>query len=280
MPFRPLSFLLALFGLFVLILLVLVLFAVLVLFLFLLRFGGERRGLRGALLLGVFGVGAVQFALGGGAVLGLVDLAVDGALADEVGVLAHGDDLAAIHDDDLVRVHQRGDALGDDDLRHFRPLRGQRLTDHGVGLGIDGAGGIVEDQHLRLFEQRAGDAEALALAAGDVRAALLDVGIVLVGELLDEVVRLRQFAGVDHLFIGGVRVAPAQVVLDGAGEEDVLLQHHGHGIAQRFKVVLAHVHAADEHAALGDVVKAGNELHQRPIWTSPCRRVCPPPRRA
>ena len=127
-------------------------FAVLVLFLFLLRFGGERRGLRGALLLGVFGVGAVQLALGGGAVLGTVDLAVDVALADEVGVPAHGDDLAAIHDDDLVRVHQRGDALGDDDLGDLGPLRGQRLTDHGVGLGIDGAGGIVEDQHLRLFE--------------------------------------------------------------------------------------------------------------------------------
>ena len=97
----------------------------------------------------------------------------------------------------------------------------------------------------------------------DVRAALLDVGIVLVRELLDEVVRLRQFAGVDHLFIGGIGVAPAQVVLDGAGEEDVLLQHHGHGVAQRFKVVLAHVHAADQHAALGDIVEAGDELHQR-----------------
>ena len=67
----------------------------------------------------------------------------------------------------------------------------------------------------------------------------------------------------DHLFIGGIGVAPAQVVLDGAGEEDVLLQHHGHGVAQRFKVVLAHVHAADQHAALGDIVEAGDELHQR-----------------
>ena len=29
------------------------------------------------------------------------------------------------------------------------------------------------------------------------------------------------------LLVGGIFIAPAQVILDGAGEQDVLLQHHG-----------------------------------------------------
>ena len=61
----------------------------------------------------------------------------------------------------------------------------------------------------------------------------------------------------------GVRVAPLQVVPDGAGEEHVLLQHNAHGVPQGGQVVVPHVAAADPHGALGGVVQAGDQLDQR-----------------
>lgn len=121
-----------------------------------------------------------------------------------------------MHHDDAVGLLHGGDALRDDNLRRVRDLVVERLADHLVGLRVDRARGIVEDQDLRLLEQRAGDAQTLALAARHIRAALLDVGVVLVGELLDETVRLCELARVPNLLVSGIRVAPAQILGDRA----------------------------------------------------------------
>lgn len=63
----------------------------------------------------------------------------------------------------------RRDDLGD--VREGRQVR----ADLGVGGHVHGAGGVVKDQHARALEKRAGNAEALLLAAGDVDAALAQV---------------------------------------------------------------------------------------------------------
>ena len=44
----------------------------------------------------------------------------------------------------------------------------KRVADLCVRRGIDGGGGVVQDQDAGLFQQCAGNAEALLLAAGDV----------------------------------------------------------------------------------------------------------------
>ena len=172
------------------------------------------------------------------------------------------DDLAVIHDEDHVRVHDGGNALGDDDLRGLGDVGLEARTNQRVGLRVDGAGGVVEDEDLRLLEKGAGDAQSLLLAAGDVGAALLDMCLISLGEGFNKIICLRQFAGFNQLLVRGVFVAPAQVLGDGAGEEQVFLQHHGHGVSERVGVVLAHVHAADLHAALGHVVEPRNELDE------------------
>ena len=63
--------------------------------------------------------------------------------------------------------------------------------------------------------------------------------------------------------VGGV--APAEVLLDGAGEQDVFLEYHGDLFPQRLHVVLPHVNAADPHAALCGIVEAGDQLYQRAL---------------
>ena len=71
------------------------------------------------------------------------------------------------------------------------------------------------------------------------------------------VVRLREAAGLLKLRVRSVLIAPAEIFFDAAGKQLVLLQHHAYGAAQRVEVVLAHVHAADLHAALRHVVETG-----------------------
>ena len=88
------------------------------------------------------------------------------------------------------------------------------------------------------------------------------MGVVAVGEALDELVGAGQTAGVNQLLVGGVGVAPAEVFLDGAGEQLVLLQHHGHVVPEHLKIVVPDVDAAHFQGALADVVQAGDQLYQ------------------
>ena len=85
---------------------------------------------------------------------------------------------------------------------------------HGaLGLGVQGAGRLVEDQDRRVAQDGAGDGEALLLAAGEAVAALADDGVVAVGQRGDVVVDLgararRRSSSASR----GVRLGEAQVL--------------------------------------------------------------------
>ena len=86
----------------------------------------------------------------------------------------------SIDHDDLVGLQDRADALRHDEAGVPIMLRFQRVLDLRLGLHVDRAGAVVQDQDLRARQQRAGDGEALLLPAREVDAALLDVRVVAV----------------------------------------------------------------------------------------------------
>ena len=90
----------------------------------------------------------------------------------------------------------------------------------------------------------------------------MDVGVVALGEAVNELVGTGRLTGRHTLFLGGVGVAPAQVFQDGTGEEGVLLQHHRHLVAQGLHVIAAHVQAAHLYGALGHIVQPTDEVDQ------------------
>ena len=93
-------------------------------------------------------------------------------------------------------------------------------------MGVHSGGGIIQNQNSGLFQQGPGNTQPLLLTAGDIGASLLDVGIVALGEAADEFIGTSQTAGVNQFLVGGVWIAPAQILLDGAGEQGILLEHH------------------------------------------------------
>ena len=174
-------------------------------------------------------------------------------------------DAAAVEDDDAVGFLNGGDTLRDDDLGRAGNLFVERAADHRVGLGIDSGGGVVENEDLGLFEKRSGDTESLLLTAGYVCAAAFDICIVAVGELRNEFIGASELTYADELFVGCVRIAPTEIFLDRAGEEDVFLQNDGNLVAERFDIVVTNVNAADLDRTLRCVVKAGDHLHERAL---------------
>ena len=112
---------------------------------------------------------------------------------------SHGVYSAAVHNYDTVGVLHRGGSLSNDYLGGVGHKLFKALSYQSVGFGIHGAGGVVENKYLGLFKKGSRYAQTLLLSPGNVGAALLDIGVVLVGEALDKFVRLSDFAGLDQL---------------------------------------------------------------------------------
>ena len=90
------------------------------------------------------------------------------------------------------RPAQRREPVRDGEHRAPRDQPVERLLDLVLRLGVDGAGGLVEDQDARVVQDRPRDRDALALAARERVPALADHGVVAVRQLADEVVRVRR----------------------------------------------------------------------------------------
>ena len=130
------------------------------------------------------------------------------------------DDVAALDHDQAVGAAQGAEAVGDGDGGAAADQVFQGRLNFALGFGIDRGGGFVEDQDARVDQQRAGDRDALAFAAGEGLAALADEGIVAVGQLQDEFVGVGGAGGVDNLLPRGVGAAVGDVLGDGAVEQE------------------------------------------------------------
>lgn len=74
-------------------------------------------------------------------------------------------------------------------MRQVRPReKTEGGRDFGLGVGVDHAGGFIEDEDRGVAEDGAGDGEALALPAREREALLGDGGVVTLREGDDELV--------------------------------------------------------------------------------------------
>jgi len=178
-------------------------------------------------------------------------------------VRAHGGDRAVFEDDDLVRVHDRADALRDDDLRRARHFPCKRGAQTRVGREVEGRKAVVEDVDRGALRQGPGDRQTLALAPGDVGAPLGDLRLEAFAHLFHEVPGLGRLEKPPEFFVARALVSVAQVVGHGAAEQEGLLRHKADPAPQILEREPAHVDPVDEHSPSSHVVKARDETDER-----------------
>ena len=163
------------------------------------------------------------------------------------------------HNDD-IGVFDGGQAVGDDEHRPAVHQGVHALLDDGLRAGVDGGGGLVQDHHRRVRHGGPGDGQQLPLALAQVGAVLRQHGLVALRQTGDEVVGPSQLRGGDTLLVGSLQVAIADILHNCAGEEDGILEHDAQGPAQVALADLADVDAVVADLAVGDVVKAVEEV--------------------
>ena len=160
-------------------------------------------------------------------------------------------------------VHDRADALGHDEDRGGRQFVVQGGAQLRIRPEVEGGEAVVEDVDRGALDQRAGDGEALPLAAGDVRAALVDRRLQLALHLGDEGLALGDLEGVPERLIVGGLVAVAEVAGDRAAEEEGPLGDDPDALPEVLARHLADVHAVHQQRPAGHVVEARDQVDQR-----------------
>ena len=178
-------------------------------------------------------------------------------------------DPSFIQNKNTVGILYAGYTLGNDQLCRVWNLIPEGPAYICVGRCVDGACTVVENQDLRLFQKGAGDTQTLLLSAGYIVSALLDVGVVSrPGRCWIKSSAQARRAGSLTFFVSGIRIAPAQVVIDAAGEKHIVLKYDGYLISQRGHIVVLYVAASDPYLSGCHIVKTADQGDQTGFCTS------------
>ena len=140
------------------------------------------------------------------------------------------DDAAFVKDNDLVRLEDGVEAMGDGDGGAALHQFASGFFEQGFGFGIEAGGGFVEDEDGGVFEEGARKGYALGLSAGETGSAFTDDGFIFFGKRFDKFVQVRGLRGDDQFFVSRVRFADTDVGGDGVVEEVRALGNPGDGI--------------------------------------------------
>ena len=186
-------------------------------------------------------------------------LSVVPAVLEQLRMRPARDHLAVLEHDHLVRAAEQDRPVTDHDPgRQVLGVGTVELIDSGrLGHRVERSGRVVQEQHGRFREKGPRERHTLALATGEARSPIADQRVVSVRELRDEVMRLGAAGSGFDLLVGGVRSGEADVLLDGAGEQELVRARAGDRCAQRGELDVLDGPVPDLHRALRMRPRAG-----------------------
>lgn len=137
-------------------------------------------------------------------------------------------DSALIDIHDTVRALDGGEAVGNDEGGTALQQLVQALLQQDLRFGVDAGGGFVQDQDPGIGKQGPGKGDQLPLSGGESAAPFVYLRVIPVFHLADKVMGAYSFRRSDDLFVRGFPVAVADIVHDGAREDEAVLHHDAH----------------------------------------------------
>src|SRR5690606_11839596 len=155
-----------------------------------------------------------------------------------------------------------GAAVGDDE--HAGGLGGalEPGEDLRFDLGVDGAGGVVEDEQAGVAGEGAGEGDPLALAAGEAGAALAEFGVQAVLEVADELVGPGGGQSLPDAGVVDALAVERDVGADGVVEDEGNLLDQRGGGGEGGGGEFAQVDAVEPDRAPGGVDEPGGQVGQ------------------
>ena len=172
-------------------------------------------------------------------------------------------ELSLIKNDQERGVAESRQAVRYRERRAVSRQASQRFLNVVLRLRVERRGRLIEDQDLRVVQQRARYRYTLALSARKRVSFLSDNGIVSVGEFNDKSVRARRFRRRNDRLARRAGRRIGDIVVDRSVEEERLLQNDAHLRAQRVLRQIAQVDAVDRDLAPAGIVKTHEKVDHR-----------------
>ena len=170
---------------------------------------------------------------------------------------------AVFQDKDQVGIHDRANALGDNQTGCVLHFSFQRLPELFVRLIIKGGKGIVKNVDFRSAGNGAGDGEALLLAPGEVRSVLRHGPVNSSLFFVYKGTALRDFNGPFYRIVVGSVIAKVHIGTDISTEHNRPLRDIANLLCQLIFTVFPDIVPIHEHLATGYVVKSRDKVdHQ------------------
>src|SRR6266487_6824793 len=131
----------------------------------------------------------------------------------------------------------------------------QRLADGFLRLAIKRRGRFIEQKNWRILEERAGNADALALPGRELHAPVADNRCNALRQVFDEVVAIGRDDRRMYVGVGGVRPTIADVLHDRAVKQGYVLGNDGDSGAQALLGDPRNILAAEQNAPPLQVVE-------------------------
>ena len=139
------------------------------------------------------------------------------------------------------------------------------LHDLFLCLDVESTGGFIEYEYLRIGQDGPCYGDALALAAGEAAASFTYVGVVAMRHLLNEFMGAGELSGPLYFLMASIWQRGADVFLNGASEEQAILQDGTDLAAQPSRLGLGDVDTIDEYPPLLRQVEALDEFRERAL---------------
>ena len=169
----------------------------------------------------------------------------------------------------VVRVENGADPLGDDDGGDALVLLPQGFPQGGVGAVVQGGRGVVQNEDLRGACQGPGHQHPLLLAAAEVGALGGEHVLQAVGQGGDKVHGLGAPGGLFNV-LGGQVPAEVDVLVDGVREQHVVLEHHAELLVKFIQRDGGKLPAADLDQPGVGVVQPHEQGHQGGLAAACC----------
>src|SRR5262245_36510264 len=174
-----------------------------------------------------------------------------------------GGDAAILDLKNPTAMFQRTRPVRNDEGRSAAHQSFHGLHNPAFGFHIHRAGRLIEDENGSILEKRAGQRDALALAAGQSHASLAHKRLVAFRQAGDEIVNVGGSGGSDDVPLAGARPGVGDVLRNAGGKQNRLLQNDGELIAQIRQGVVAQIHAIEQNGPGRGVEEAHQQIHQR-----------------
>ena len=158
--------------------------------------------------------------------------------------------------------------MGDNHRCTTLQKRCESLLHQLLALGIECRGSLVKNQNLGVTQHRTGNAQSLTLTTRELHTSVAHIGVVSRLGLHNEVVGIGNLRRRNNLLLGGILTSHSYVGTYGVVEENSILRHDTHLLAQALLRIVRQRLAVDRNLTHSRVVEARYKLTQGRFTTT------------